>query len=219
MRLPGRHKRCFAVIEEAWKEEHYGTACHKLYRKQNSARNDLRKWNREVLGHCQSKVKEFTSRIESIQALERTEANAIIEAKLQVELNEWLVRNEMIWRQKSRECWLKEGDRNSKFFHLSTIIRRTRNNIDAMKNDAGPWILNTKEIGQHFVNKFKELFGEEDTDFPPDLENLIPHSLSEEDASKLCKIPTSQEIKEALWSMPTLKAPGSDGLPVLFYKE
>jgi hypothetical protein len=58
----------------------------------------LRKWNREVLGHCQSKVKEFTSRIESIQALERTEANAIIEAKLQAELSEWLVRNEMIWR-------------------------------------------------------------------------------------------------------------------------
>ena len=132
-----RDERSHRVIKDAWKEEHSGTACNKLYQKQKSTQMALRKWNKEVFGHYQSRIKVLTSQIESIQELERTEANAIVKALLQSKLNEWIFRNEMIWRQKSRECWLKEGDRNSKFFHLSTIVRRRRNNIDSIKTDDG----------------------------------------------------------------------------------
>jgi hypothetical protein len=64
---------------------------------------------------------ELTNQIVSIQAMECTKANAAIEAKLQGELNEWFVRNEMLWKQKSRGCWLKEGDINSNFFFFSII--------------------------------------------------------------------------------------------------
>ena len=48
----------------------------------------------------------------------------MLEAKIQGQLNEWLERNELLWRQKSRETWLREGDQNSQFFHVSTIIHR-----------------------------------------------------------------------------------------------
>ena len=60
-----------------------------------------------------------------------------IEASLQTELFKWLVRSESLWRQKSRELWLKARDKNSSFFHLSTIIQRRHNNIDAIKADDG----------------------------------------------------------------------------------
>ena len=63
--------------------------------------------------------------------------NGRIEEELQVELSKWLARTEVLWKQKSRELWLKEGDRNTKIFHLSTIIRRRRNHIDAIKYEDG----------------------------------------------------------------------------------
>ncbi len=46
------------------------------------------------------------------------------------------------------------------------------------------------------MDKFKELVREEETNFPPDLENLIPNSISGDDATELCRIPANQEIKD-----------------------
>jgi hypothetical protein len=153
-----------------------------------------------------------------VQKRECTEANLRIEANLQAELQEWLLRDEMVWKQKSREIWLKEGDRNSKFFHLSTIIRRRRNSIDAVRNHLGSWITEKKEINEFFLENFKQVFTEEEVDFPVDLENLIQPSISIEENTELCTIPTPLEIKRTLFEMASQKAPGPDGLPVIFYK-
>ena len=71
-----------------------------------------------------------------------------------------------LWRQKSREIWLKEGDKNSKFFHVTTIIRRRRNSIDAVKAENGEWILDKSKISDYFLNNFKNVFQEEKVEFP-----------------------------------------------------
>ena len=148
-----------------------------------------------------------------------SESNARLEVKLQGELEEWLRRNEMLCRQKSREMWLKNGDKNSKFFHLSTIIRRKQNSIDAIKDEGDSWLTCKKEIRRHIVEQFSQRFTEELVDFPPDLENLIMPSISAEDNADLCQIPTTQEIKDTIFSMGNQKALGPDGLPTLFYKK
>ena len=36
---------------------------------------------------------------------------------------------EIMWRQKSREVWLKEGEKNTRFFHKMANSHRRRNEI------------------------------------------------------------------------------------------
>ena len=210
--------RCYNIIDEAWKNEFYGSDSFILCRKQFSTTAALKKWNKETFGFCQTRMKELSTKLEQVQAGSVSEKNSLMKASIQRELNSWLSNNESFWKQKSREVWLKEGDKNSKFFHLSTIIRRRRNAIDAIKGDDGVWITNKAEIRNHIVSKFQSLYTFEPVSFPPDLDDLILPCITQSENADLCLIPSPLEIKESLFGMQNLKSPGPDGLPALFYK-
>ncbi|XP_061350451.1 uncharacterized protein LOC133295622 [Gastrolobium bilobum] len=53
------------------------------------------------------------------------------------DLEKILLREELNWFQRSRVNWLKFGDKNSKFFHSSTVARRRFNKVVAIKNELG----------------------------------------------------------------------------------
>ena len=211
--------RCYNVIDEAWKNEFYGSDSFILCRKQFSTTATLKKWNKETFGFCQTRMKELSTKLEQVQAGSVSEKNLLMKASIQRELNSWLSNNESFWKQKSREVWLKEGDKNSKFFHLFTIIRRRRNAIDTIKGNDGVWITNKAKIRNHIVSKFQSLYTFEPVSFPPDLDDLILPCITQSENADLCLIPSPLEIKESLFGMQNLKSPGPDGLPALFYKQ
>ena len=173
----------------------------KLCRKQKATISTMKKWNKNVFGFCQTRIDELTKLINEIQGQDVSVINAKKEAKLQRELNEWLNCNDIVWKQKSREIWLRDDDQNTKFFHLSTIIRRRHNSIEAITNDSGGWILDKKDIGHHVRDKFNSLFTEEGIPCPPDLCNLMPPIISSEVNEEICKIPTADEIKRVIFDM------------------
>lgn len=41
-----------------------------------------------------------------------------------------LLQEELLWYQKSRSKWLYFGDKNTRFFHGVTAIRRAKNSFD-----------------------------------------------------------------------------------------
>ena len=113
---------------------------------------------------------------------------------------------------------LKEGDRNTRFFHLSTLVRRRRNRINEIKLEDGSWINTREEIQNYFNGNFKSLYQYECQDVLEDLENLIEPCVLEEENEELCRVSSREEIREVVFEMKSLKTPGPDGFPALFYK-
>lgn len=46
---------------------------------------------------------------------------------------------QIFWRQRSRIAWLKEGDRNKKFFYIRASARKRKNAIKDLVDKKGVW--------------------------------------------------------------------------------
>ncbi|KAL4326271.1 hypothetical protein GQ457_11G005490 [Hibiscus cannabinus] len=91
-----------------------------------------RTWNNDVFGHIGKRKTLLLARIRGIEKfLERSDSLFLsnLEVELKKELDIVLEQEESLWHQKSRTKWIEKGDRNTQFFHASTMTRRRRNSI------------------------------------------------------------------------------------------
>ena len=124
---------------------------------------------------------------------------------------------ELFWSQKARCQWLKEGDRNTSFFHSRVRNKRQRSFIHAIKTDAGQWVNDTKEIQDAGITFFENLFSSDGNVTDDELLHVIPKVITLEDSIYLAAIPDLDEVWETLLSMPTQATAGPDGFSLNFY--
>ncbi|XP_031391078.1 uncharacterized protein LOC116203481 [Punica granatum] len=167
------------IVKNAWNKFVPGSKAFQLSSKIKIVKTGLRKWNKDVFGFCDTNIEGIMKKIEEIQTNQTTLETKEEEENLMAELEENLLRKDLIWRQKSRELWLKHGDRNSKFFHLSTVIRRRSNHIATIKGDNGEWCQYQDEIGNYFLKNFQDLFTTSQPTIPDDMEGLINQTITE----------------------------------------
>lgn len=82
----------------------------------------------------------------------------MIEKDLRKELEVVLDNEELLWKQKARNDWITNGDRNTKYFHSQVYKRRRRNNIKSLKLNNGEWCYNEEKIKFEVVEFFKILY-------------------------------------------------------------
>lgn len=105
------------------------------------------------------------------------------EKHLRSQIEERNRQEEILWKQKSRIRWLKEGERNTKFFHSTTIQRRMHNTITFIQKQDGGRVEKHTEIEQEFINHFKEVLQEPQIDRRLEIEEitqLVPKVITEE---------------------------------------
>lgn len=73
-------------------------------------------------------------------------------------MNELLYREEMLWLQRSRISWLKEGDRNTRFFHNRARWRAKKNKISKLRGPDGTVYSATKDLENLATDYFNDMF-------------------------------------------------------------
>ena len=132
------------------------------------------------------------------------------------EFSKWAVLEEISWRQKSRELWLKEGDKNSKFFHKMTNARRRKNFISSITVD-GRKLTKEIEIKEGVVNAFQNILLEKG-DWRPSISGLSFSSLDSVQAGLLEDVFSVEEVQAAVFGLNGDKAPGPDEFTLAFWQ-
>lgn len=203
------------VIRKCW----LGFCDFDVLQRLSATAETLETWGNKADSKFRREKKMLEQRIERLQAgilaFDPIEYN-----ELRTKLGKLLVQEEIIWKQRDKVFWLKDGDLNTRFFHQSATAHKRRNKIGKLQNANGIWVEGQEAIciivGDYFSNLFAA--SEDDVNYGPFLNN-VNHMLSNDQNEKLTRDFSIEEFDIAISQMHGDKSPGPDGFNPAFNKK
>jgi hypothetical protein len=142
------------------------------------------------------------------------------EVKVNQQLEARKRQEEILWKQKPCIQWLKEGERNTKFFHRTIIHRRHSNNITRLISADGETIHSHEDMETTLIDYYQDLLTEPLLDRYEAITKVtqhVPSLVTQEENSALLHPITIEEVDHALQDTPKCKALGPDGFTSDFF--
>uniref|UniRef100_A0A2N9I916 Reverse transcriptase domain-containing protein n=1 Tax=Fagus sylvatica TaxID=28930 RepID=A0A2N9I916_FAGSY len=176
------------LVKEWWESYSViGTPSYMFAAKLKALKVDLKKWNATHFGHVSLQKKQMMADLRGLDEVEESRPLTNEERgqreNLIVGLEKVILMDEISWRQKSRVLWLKEGDKNSSFFHRIANSNRNTNTISQLIIN-GTTSTNQDEIRDHIAQFYEQLYLE-DGHRRPYLDGASFSTISTEEAAWL----------------------------------
>ncbi|PNX78269.1 CNGC5-like protein, partial [Trifolium pratense] len=200
------------VVEDGWGRESGADVISKTTR----CAEKLKGWGRRKHMRFKQEVLECSEEMERLRGCNDSQNSGRFK-EIQEKHARLLVQEESYWKQRAKMHWLKEGDLNTKFFHMSASARQRVKKISKLVNDENIVITSQPELCTVALNYFDQLFKSNPSSHDPIL-SLIAPKITQDDNDQLVRPITREELKEALFQMHPDKAPGPDGFNPAFYQ-
>ncbi|PNX80358.1 ribonuclease H, partial [Trifolium pratense] len=200
------------VVEAGWGRERSADITSKTSR----CAEKLRNWGRRKRMRFKQEVLECSEELERLRGRHDLAGSGRYK-EVQEKHARLLIQEEIYWKQRAKMHWLKEGDMNTKFFHMSASTRQRKKKIEKLVNADNIEVKTQTEICAVAKNYFDHLFRANATVQDPIL-SLVSPKITLEDNERLVAPITKDELKEALFQMHPDKSPGPDGFNPAFYQ-
>ncbi|XP_022024390.1 uncharacterized protein LOC110924702 [Helianthus annuus] len=215
------HKPQFLdIVKRIWETDVRGVFQFSVVKKLRMLKSPLR-----VLlfqqGNLHQKVQVLREKLDQIQReLDSNPASVAISEEETItrrSYQEALLDEERFLKQKSKVDWLTVGDMNSAFFHSSLKNRVHFSRISVIRDTNGK-VYEDEQVQLAFVNHYENFLGNQgDISISP-APDLFTNRLSSEVAGLMVRPVTHDEVKKAMFSIGSDKAPGPDGFTAGFFK-
>ncbi|KAH7855780.1 hypothetical protein Vadar_028753 [Vaccinium darrowii] len=157
----GQQEDCASIVKNEWSKRFVGSKWYQIHMKIRACRVGLLQWRKQHQLNSRHMKEAMEAKLQLIFECPVFNYEEFSSAKLM--LKKALQDEETYWRNKSRISWLKDGDKNTAFFHAQTLQRRQQNRLVGLENDMGVW-QDGEDAGQmgweqDFFNNFGLLSG------------------------------------------------------------
>lgn len=147
---------------------------------------------------------------------------------MQVELSqaklvqEFCLAEEMFLKQKYRIQWIREGDKNTSFFHRMVKMKHCKDQIKLLIDADGNRLTVYEDISSKAVRYYMKLLGTSDTSCSggsvEEIRDLLSFHPSIAEITMLTWAVADSKIHSTFKSFPSNKSSGPDGFIVEFFK-
>ncbi|GKV41384.1 hypothetical protein SLEP1_g48927 [Rubroshorea leprosula] len=210
------------IVTDIWKSTVVkGWNGYRLKEKLKETKKVLKEWSKNMTTEIDLGIQKSIDSIASIdkKGEEMPLSLEEIEARRTNFLELWKNQRmkESMWRQKARKTWINDGDANTKFFHRCVKGRRRKNDISSILV-GNQRLEDVNSMKDGVANYFETLF-KEDVWQRPVLDGVDFKKISHEEKAMLEAPFSEEEVRQAVWSCESTKAPGPDGFNFKFVKE
>ncbi len=183
-------------------------------------RKRMKEWRATSFYTIARTMKAFSDEIQQLDTLEESQNLTLQQLDRRRQLKSHILKvvaeEEILWKARAKQHWLREGDDNTKFFHAMANGKRRENAINAV-GDNGRLLYREGDKREYFFTKFKEVFAP-----------ISPNSTQVGDWSglfgsrtllnpdRLSAPFTLEEVRKATFDLGSDKAPGPDGFNLRF---
>ncbi|XP_058068559.1 uncharacterized protein LOC131217640 [Magnolia sinica] len=192
-----------------------GYAGYRLFSKLKQLKDKLKQWKQKEL---RAREPETDSLLSELQRIDEEATVISMSTEMQtrsIQLIQYLstraLEKEISWKQKSRAKWIKEGDRNTSYFHNIANMHARNNKISSIVVN-GRRIEDKNSISEEAIIHFSSLLKGEGWRRPR-LDHLQIDSISPEEAIQLEAPFNAEEVRKAIEALGNDRAPGPDGFP------
>ncbi|WMV29767.1 hypothetical protein MTR67_023152 [Solanum verrucosum] len=167
-----------------------------LVAKLRALKEKLKEWSKTSQGNLKQQKQLVLNQLAEIEMIQDQrileEGEIVSRLALTTELEEIVKNEETAWRQRSRAVWLRQGDRNTNFFHKVANSHRRVNTTDKIKARE-ELLTEPAEIQREITEYYENLYSETE-DWRPELEMRECPMIDENDNNQLMAPFEAQEF-------------------------
>ncbi|XP_019172825.1 PREDICTED: uncharacterized protein LOC109168241 [Ipomoea nil] len=143
---------CKDVVMTAWQEGR----SEGLLNCQQYCGGKLMRWGGDHFHKFGDRIRQLRQRMENIR--NRRDPTSLAEfQQINNQLNQLEAQEEVFWKQRAKQHWLRGTDANTKFYHRYASARKKKNYIASIKNNAGVWV-EGNDMHSVILDYFRSIF-------------------------------------------------------------
>ncbi|KAJ1420323.1 hypothetical protein SESBI_14457 [Sesbania bispinosa] len=132
------HEQCQSVIQESWKSSaHEDGKWGQLLSSVKNCTRGLSRWSRTTFKQADKEVHKLKKRLMDLSNGPDSHSNKTEMEEIRKEIDKHWKQEEKYWGMRSRIKWIQWGDKNTKFFHSTTLQEGTETESSESRIEEG----------------------------------------------------------------------------------